>query len=160
MMPFFFTMPISRMTPISAMMEKLDAGGAERDERAETRRRQGRDDGQRMCEALVEHAQHDVDGDQRREDEQRLLRGLLREGRRVARRLAAQSRRCMHLRHRLVDVLQGVVERVTGAGIVGNGDGREGPLVVDDEGGCILRRLDDAQQRNLCAVPSRHVDVV
>ena len=47
-----------------------------------------------------------------------------------------------------------------GAGIVGNGDGREGPLVVDDEGGCVLRRLDDAQKRDLRAVPSRHVDMV
>ena len=34
--------------------------------------RQGREDRQRVDEALVEHAQDDVDGEQRRQDQQRL----------------------------------------------------------------------------------------
>jgi hypothetical protein len=41
-------------------------------ERAETRRRQGRQDRQRMNVALIEHAQDDADDDDRRRDEIKL----------------------------------------------------------------------------------------
>ena len=64
---------------------------------------QRRDDGQRMREALVEHAEHDVDGDQRGEDEQRLHAGLLLEGLGVAGRLGADGVRHPQLGDRLAD---------------------------------------------------------
>ena len=81
MMAFFLTMPISRITPISAMMAELRAEQQQRQHRADAGRRQGGQDGDRVDVALVEHAQHDVDGDQRGDDQhrlavQRLLEGL------------------------------------------------------------------------------------
>ena len=53
-------------------------------QRADAGRGQGRENGDRMDEALVEHAQHDIHGDDRRRDQQQLIgqRGL--EGRRRA----------------------------------------------------------------------------
>ena len=50
----------------------------QREQRAHARRRQGGEDGDRVDVALVEHAQHDVDRQQRRQDQERLVgqRGL------------------------------------------------------------------------------------
>jgi hypothetical protein len=45
----------------------------QRQQRADAGRRQGRQDGDGMDVALVEHAQHDIDGDDRRQDEQQLV---------------------------------------------------------------------------------------
>ena len=61
MIAFFLTMPISRIMPMSAMIvngmphrisasDRADAGGGNR-----------REDRDGMDEALVEHAQHDID---------------------------------------------------------------------------------------------------
>ena len=69
MMAFFLTMPISRMTPISAMRLNSVLKTQQRQHRAHAGRRQGREDGDRMDEALVEDAEHDVDGGERREDQ-------------------------------------------------------------------------------------------
>ncbi len=69
MIAFFLTMPISRITPISAMMRELGVEQQQRQQRAHARRRQRRQDGQRMHVALVEDAEHDVDGDQRGQDQ-------------------------------------------------------------------------------------------
>ena len=78
MIAFFFTMPISRMMPISAMTLKSCAADHQRQQRADAGRRQRRENRDRMDVALVQHAQHDVDRDERREDQQRLVgqRGL------------------------------------------------------------------------------------
>ena len=56
-------------------------------QRADRRRRQAGQDGQRMDEALVEDAEHDVDRDDRAEDEQALV------GERVLERLGGAGRR-------------------------------------------------------------------
>ena len=71
MMPFFLTMPISRMMPMKAITDSSMPAKSQRDQRAEAGRRQRRDDGQRVRQALVEHAQHDVDREQRGDDQQR-----------------------------------------------------------------------------------------
>ena len=71
MMPFFLTMPISRMMPMKAITDSSMPASLQRDQRAEAGRGQGRDDGERVRQALVEHAQHDVDREQRRDDQQR-----------------------------------------------------------------------------------------
>ena len=55
-----------------AMIEEFVAGGKQRQQRAETGRGQGGDDGQWLGEAFVEHAEHQVDGQQRGTDQQRL----------------------------------------------------------------------------------------
>src|SRR5208337_1146965 len=50
---------------------ELVAEQHQRRERAEARRRQGRENRQRVDEALVEHAQDQIDADERREDQER-----------------------------------------------------------------------------------------
>ena len=101
MMPFFLTMPISRMMPMKAISDSSVPNSLQRQQRAEPGRRQRRDDGQRMREALVEHAEHDVDREQRREDQQRLRADRLpvRRGRRRRIRRAA-CRACAFRRPR------------------------------------------------------------
>ena len=73
MMAFFFTIPISRMIPISAMMVS-SVEKHQRDQRADAGRRQRRDDGQRMNQALVQDAQNDVDRQQRGPNQDGLVR--------------------------------------------------------------------------------------
>ena len=69
MIAFFLTMPISRITPISAMMLNSVLEQQQREQRADAGRRQRRQDRDRVDVALVEHAEHDVDGEQRGEDQ-------------------------------------------------------------------------------------------
>ena len=71
MMAFFFTMPISRMMPISAITENGVPKMQQRQGRADAGRRQRRENGDRMDGVLVEDAQHDIDRRQRRQDQQR-----------------------------------------------------------------------------------------
>ena len=63
---FFLTMPISRNTPISAMIENSMREQQQRQHRADAGRRQGRQHRDRMYQALVEHAEDDVDHDDAR----------------------------------------------------------------------------------------------
>ena len=63
----------------------------EGENRADARRRQRRQDCQRMDVALVEHAQHDIDGDDRRQDKQGLAGEGLLEDLRVARKSAVDG---------------------------------------------------------------------
>ena len=83
--------------PMSAMTLKSVLANAERQQRADARRGQRRDDRDRVDVALVEHAQDDVDRDDRREDEQRLAGERLVEGLRgpheVARTLGGRPMR-------------------------------------------------------------------
>ena len=61
MMPFFLTMPIRRIVPIRADQAELVAEQHQSRERAQSRRRQRRENGQRVDEALVEHAEDQID---------------------------------------------------------------------------------------------------
>ena len=74
------------------------AGDQQRQQRADAGRGQRREDRDRVDEALVEHAQHDVDGDDRRQHQQQLVRQ-----RRLERRGRALERGDEALRQ--VDVL-------------------------------------------------------
>lgn len=51
---------------------KVEPAELEREQRSDAGRQQGRQNRQRMDEALIQHAENDVDDDQRRRDEQRL----------------------------------------------------------------------------------------
>ena len=77
MIAFFFTMPMSRISPISAITVKSVPVDHEREHRAGAGRRQRRQNGQRVHEALVEDAEHDVDRRQRGGDQPRLVRERL-----------------------------------------------------------------------------------
>ncbi len=72
MMPFFFTMPISRTMSDDGDDAQVLMKKDQRQERAHAGRRQRGKNRDGMDEALVEHAQHDVDRDQGGEDQQRL----------------------------------------------------------------------------------------
>ena len=78
MIAFFFTMPISRMMPISAMTLSSVRQTQQRQQRAHAGRGQRGEDGERVDVALVQHAEDDVHRDQRRGDQQGLAgqRGL------------------------------------------------------------------------------------
>ena len=98
MMPFFLTMPISRMMPMKAITVSSVPDNLQRQQRAEPGRRQRRDDGERMRQALVQHAEHDIDRDQRRQDQQRLRADALPEGLHVAGEIGADRRRACAFR--------------------------------------------------------------
>ena len=78
MMAFFLTMPISRMMPIRAMTLSSVPEQQQGQQGAHAGRRQGGEDGDRVDVAFVEHAQHDVDRQDGRQDQERLVgqRGL------------------------------------------------------------------------------------
>ena len=83
MMAFFFTMPISRMMPISAITPRSMRKIGERQNRAHAGRRQRGENRDGMNVALVQHAQHDVHGDDGGQDQpafvgQRSLEGARR----------------------------------------------------------------------------------
>ncbi len=69
MIAFFFTMPMSRMIPMSAMTLNSVSKTQERQQRADAGGRQGREDGDGVDQALVEDPEDDVDGEERRQDE-------------------------------------------------------------------------------------------
>jgi hypothetical protein len=73
MIAFFFTMPIRRMMPMIAITSRSLPREQEREQRADARRRQRRQDRDGMDVALVEHAEHDVHGDDRGEDQPDLV---------------------------------------------------------------------------------------
>ena len=78
----------------------------QREQRAEARGGQGRNDRQRMCQALVQNAQHDVDGNQRRDDQQRLRADRLAKRAGIAGIFGMQRIGNVQLRDRLVDALR------------------------------------------------------
>ena len=73
MIAFFLTMPISRMMPISAITLRSVPAEQQRQQRADAGRGQRRENRDRMDVAFVQHAEHDVDGDERGENQQRLV---------------------------------------------------------------------------------------
>ena len=75
----------------------------QRHERADAGRRQRRQDRDRVDVALVEHAEHDVDGEERRGDEQRLVLERRREGLRRPLEVGVDARRQVDAELRLVD---------------------------------------------------------
>ena len=74
MIAFFFTMPMRRMTPMSAMIVNSVLAQHQRQRRPEPGRRQRREDRQRMNQALVQNSQNDVDRQQGGEDQPGLTR--------------------------------------------------------------------------------------
>ena len=80
---------------------ELDVEQHQRQHRADPGRRQGRQDRDRVDVALVEHAEHDVDGEQRRADQDRLVGERLLKRLRGAREAAVdRSPARAELRHR------------------------------------------------------------
>jgi hypothetical protein len=74
-MAFFLTMPISRNSADQRHDGELQLEQQQRQHRADAGRGQRRQHRDRVHQALVQDAQHDVDDDDGRQDQQRLLAG-------------------------------------------------------------------------------------
>ena len=134
MMPFFLTMPISRMMPMKAIT--VSSMPASRSATSAPSPAEGSVEMMviGMRQALVQHAQHDVDGEQRRDDEQHLHVGLLLEGAGIAGGVGADGVGHAAARRwpaRMASCAS--CKRHVGGQAVVDGDGRERPLVVDDQ---------------------------
>ena len=122
---------------------ELDLEQLQRDQRADAGRRQGRQDRQRVDVALVENAEHDIDGEQGRAEQQRQRRLRLLEGGRRAGEHAAHRRGHADRRDSVGDLLLRLAQRMAGREVEGNGRGGEQTLVIDP-------------QRRLAAAEARH----
>ena len=135
------------------------ARGDEREDRADAGRRQGRKNRERVDEALVEHAQHDVDRHDRRQDQPAFVRERSLEGERRALEARAEGGRQPDLLRRAFNGLNRFAERSARRQVERERRRRELRLVVDREGRVGGRDLRQRLQRHLVAVRGRHVDV-
>ena len=111
MIAFFFTIPMSSTMPMIETTLRSSPEEHQRQHRADARRRQRRDDRQRMNQALVENAEHDVDGEERGHDQHRLGAERLLVGQQRAREEAPHGGRRAELRLHLLDPQRGVAQR-------------------------------------------------
>ena len=88
-----------------------------------------------MREALVEHPQHDVDRDQRRDDQDRLRADRRPVCARVAGIFGVQAVRQMQCGDRLVDAPRRLGDRHVLVQAKADGDRGKLPLMIDDQGG-------------------------
>jgi hypothetical protein len=116
---------------------EVAAGEHQRQERAETGRGQGRQDRDRVDEALVEHPQHDVDGDDRGDDQQHLVGESGLEGERGALEAGDHAGRQVDLGLGGADRLDRGAEGGARRQVEGDRRGRE----LADMGDCQRRRL-------------------
>ena len=98
---------------------------------AEAGRRQGRENRQRVYEALIEHAQDDIDRQQRRQDQQRHSRQRFLERLRVALEGGLQSCRHAEFALRGVDRLRRLTERDIGREVEADRHRRKLALMAD-----------------------------
>ena len=105
----------------------------QRQQCADASRRQRRQDRQRMHEAFVEHAEDNIDGDQRRKNQQRLIgERALKHSRRTLETAHQRGRRA-ELLHGLFDGRGGLRQRSAGGQVERNRRGHELPLMMDRE---------------------------
>ena len=103
-----------------------------------------------MRQALVQHAEHDIDRDQRRQDQQRLRADAVRwKALHVAGEVGADDVGHVHFRHRLLDGGGRLLERHAGRQIVGDGHRGELALVVDDQRRDAALDMRDRGERHL-----------
>src|SRR5579871_2639057 len=129
----------------------------QRDKRADSGRRQRRKNRQRMDEALVEHAQDDVNRNQRQQNQHWLARQRRLEGLRRSLEAAVNRRRHSNVDASLFNRHSGVAQRHTGREIEAQSCGRRLRLVVDRQRDALLLEVGDRAERNHC--PGRALDV-
>ena len=108
-----------------ATMVEIVAGDHQRQQRADAGRRQRREDRDRMDEALVEHAQHDIDGDDRGQDQEQLVGQRRLERQRRALEAGDDAERLADVDLRLLDRIHRLAERGARRQVEGDGGGRE-----------------------------------
>ena len=163
MMPFFFTMPISRMMPMMPITDRSKPPSPKRQQRADAGRRQRRQDRQRMDVALVEHAEDDIDDHQRRDDQDRLARERGLERLRVALEAADQRSSACRSRASARSIASTACPSATpGCRLNDKRHRRELPLMRDRERAG-LAGVDVHQRRQRHRLPGArrlHVDLV
>ena len=112
---------------------QVAAGHHQREQCADPGRRQRRQDRHRMDVALVEHAEHDVDGDQRGDQQEHLARKRVLEGLGGALEGAGDRRRQLHRPLGLLDLIHRRAERGVLGEIERDGDGRKLRQVADHQ---------------------------
>ncbi len=103
----------------------------QREQRADARRGQRRKNRDRVDEAFVEHAEDDVDGDERGENQERLIRERVGERRSGALETRLQARGHVQVFLDFVDGGDGAAERCVRREIERDGDGGELALMGD-----------------------------
>ena len=161
MMAFFCTIPINRMMPISAMMLKSVCEQHQCEQRADASRGKRGKNRQRMNVAFVQHSQHDIDSDQRRQNQQRLV------GERRLKRPApcpgswgdTEAGRPISL-STLLNRVHGIAERSAWRQIEGERHDGKLPLMVDRERrGPVSASVVNALSGTWFAVRRSHVNI-
>ena len=133
MMAFFFTMPISRMMPIKRHHAQVHAEQRERENCAHAGRGQRGQNRDGMDVALVQHAQHDVHGDDGRQNQPAFIGQRCLKGPRRALEASLDAGRQSDLGCGLLNRLHRLAQRSAVAQVEGDGDRRELSLVVDGQ---------------------------
>ena len=141
-------MPISNKTPIAAMIGELDVEQPQRQRRADAGGEQGREDGDRMDQALVENPEHDIDRDHRGAEQKRHARLRLLIGRGGAGEGAADGRRHADALDRVVDLGLGLAERAALGKVERDRRRRERSLVIDAERRMARGKMSEGRERD------------
>ena len=149
MIAFFFTIPISRMIPINAITLRSVRHNKQRQNRAHARRRQRRQNRDRVDVALIEHAQHDVDRHQRRQNQQWFARQRRLEGLRRALEAGLNAGRQSDLAAGRFDRLYRLTQGHAGRQVEGERDGGKLTLVIDGQRRCRRFEMGKRTQRHL-----------
>ena len=100
-----------------------------------------------MNEAFIQHAEHDVDRDQRSQNQQRLIGQRILEGGRGPLEIRLQAGREVNVAGNLVDCLDGIAQRRVRAQIEGDSDRGKLSLMIDGERfGCRLQMGEGIQR--------------
>ena len=161
MMAFFFTMPISRMMPIKPDDVELHVEEQQRQEGARARRGQSRENRDGMNVALIQHPQHDVDRQQRRQDQDRLRRERILEGRRGSLEAAMDAApACRISISACIDGARRRTQVSTGRQVERDGHRRELSLVIDRQRRVRRLEMREGRQRHLRSAAGDHVDAL
>ena len=146
--------------PHQSHQRQIDAADHQRQQRADSGRRQRGQNSDRVDPALVQHAQHDVDHHQSRQDQPRFGRERSLKLRRVAGEGAADGLRHADVLLGLGDGRHRVAERVAVREIEAERRGGKLLLMRDDQRRGGFAELGDGGQRNLRVVRAGHAQQV
>ena len=132
-----------------AMTLEIAAVDHQRQQRSDTGRRQGRKDRDRVDKALVEHAQHDVHRDDRRDDQDELVAECRLKRQRRALEDGDHAGRHTDFLLGLLDRVDGLAERGARRQIERHGRRRKLAEMIDLQRRRLLLDLGDRRQRDL-----------
>ena len=130
------------------------AGDHQRRERADASRRQGRQDRQWVDVALVQDAEHDVDGDDRREDQRALVGQRCLEGACRSLEFGADGLGQTNLASGRLDRAHRFAKRRAGSEVERQGDGGKLRLMIEDQRRARRRPIGNGSKRDVAARPN------